>query len=242
VLPITDKLHEKKGHLTKKKKHLFSIPRKKTPSPKSSVKQEEAERVMNDLDKDTRLYPMIAKGDPVPTLIQFAEDPEAVLRPREEKVRLGYGLARLRHATITTLECDPVKTSVQAKDKIVDVEYALFTPIVTQKAIDDWLDDASWDGTTRVSQEIATYVKHKVDTAKNASYFTVLEKQRDDAIRGREKLQLQNKSEQMNADLDGEMMRGYKPKSKTYALNDIILWLIVAALAGAVVVWALFGS
>ena len=214
-------VHSKKGHLT----HSFT-----------SKKNGEAEKVMAEAkkrDKKMCLYPMMTRGDPVPTLVQFPGDPEAELRPREEKVRLGYGLGKLRHATITVLECDPVKTSIRAKNKIIDVEFALFSPIVTQNAIDKWLSDSSWHVPTRVSEAVATYVKQKVDNTKNASYFTILEKQRDDAIRGREKLQLQNKNEQMNADLDGEMMRGYKKTPGMYTMSDMFMWLIVAFVAGA---------
>ncbi len=238
-------IHSEKGHLIPKKKHLWSVPGRRSkaktqekPSEEESEK-EEAEKTINEtLDRNMKLYAMKAKGDPVPTLIQFPGDPEAELRPREEKVRLGYGVGKLRHATITVLECDPVQTSIRAKNKIIDVEYALFSPIVFQRAIDDWLQDASWHVPTRVTQEVATYVKQNVDTAKNASYFTVLEKQRDDAIRGREKLQLQNKTEQMNADLDGEMMQGYRKTPGTYTFNDIILWLVITGAIGAILMWA----
>lgn len=223
-------VHENNGHLT----HAFT-----------SKENGEAKRVMDEMkakDEEMLLYPMMTRGDPVPTLIQFPDDPEAILRPREENVRLGYGLGQLRHATITVLECDPVKTSIKARDKIIDVEYALFSPIVTQSAIDNWLSDSSWHVPTRVSQEVATYVKQNVDTTKNASYFTILEKQRDDAIRGREKLQLQNKNEQMNTDLDGEMMRGYQKAPGGYSLGDIAIWLVVAYLAGAATMYILFGG
>ena len=231
-------VQDKMGHLTHKKQSFL---RRKKKIPAHEIKEDEAKRVMDEMDKSMKLYPMTTRGDPVPTLVQFPDDPEAELRPREEAVRLGYGLARLRHATATMLECDPVKTSIRAKSQIIDVEYALFSPLVTQRAIDTWLSDASWHVPTRVSQEVATYVKQKVDTSKNASYFTILEKQRDDAIRGREKLQLQNKNEQMNTDLDGEMMRGYKKTPGMYSMSDIFLWLIVAFMAGAAVMYIVGG-
>jgi hypothetical protein len=214
------------GHLT----HAFTAP------------NGEAEQVLTEvLDNRMSLYPMKARGDPVPTLIQFPDDPEAELRPREEKVRLGYGLGKLRHATLTVLECEPVKTSIKAKSKIIDVEFALFSPLVTQKAIDNWLSKASWHVPTRVVENVATYVKQKVDISKNASYFAILEKQRDDAIRGREKLQLMWKTEQMNTDLDGEIMRGYKKPPGMYSFNDIIWWLIVAVAIGLAIMYVLLG-
>ncbi len=219
---LMEYVHAQKGHLT----HAFT-----------SQEDGEAKKIMDALDKNMRLYPMLTRNDPIPSFISFPEDPDAILRPREEKVRLGYGLGKLRHATMIALECNPIKTSIKAKDKIIDVELALFSPIITQKALDTFLSDSSWHIPTRIGEAVATYVKQEVDTTKNASYFTILEKQRDDAIRGREKLQLQNKTEQMNADLDGDMMSGYKKTPGLYTFNDIVLWLVAAFLAGGAIVY-----
>jgi len=45
----------------------------------------------------------------------------------------------------------------------------------------------------------------------------------------------------MNADLDGEMMKGYKKTPGLYSFNDIIWWLIVAVVLGFAIMYIIGG-
>lgn len=201
-----------------------------------------AQLIQDTKEKNMGLYPMYVRDDPVPTLVTSPGDPEAILRPREEPVRLGYGVGRLRHATAYLLECKPVSTSIRAKSKILDVQYALFALFITQTDIDNWLKNSSWHVPTRLVEDVAIYVKQHVDLAKNASYFEILEKQRDDASNGRKKLQLMDKNEDMNRDLDGEIMKGYRQPHGMYTFNNLLTWLIVAFAGGLAVGYMIFGG
>lgn len=220
-------MQSKNGHLT----HAFV----------DEKNGEAAKVIQNVKEKDMKLYPMYAKGDDVPTLVMSPGDPEALVRAREEPVRLGYGLSKLRHATVYFLECKPINTSIRAKHKILDVQYMLLALFITQSDIDTWLTKSAWHVPTRLVQEVAVYVKQNVDTTKTASYFELLEKQRDDAIKGREKLQLMNTNEQMNNDLDGQLMKGYRSPKGMYTFNDMVMWLIVAFIAGFAIAYLLLG-
>jgi len=247
ALDTPDKLmkfvHEQKGHLThtlifrtEYKGHL-----KHAFSSKENGTAQKTITKMQDMDNKLKLYPMWSKKDPVPTLMQMPNDPDSEFRAQEEKVRLSYGMGYIRHATIMVAECDPIPTSIRVKSKIVDVEFTLYSLFSSQKTVDDRLSGASWHVPNRTAQAVATYVKQEIDNTKNASFFAGLEKQRDDAIRGREKLQLQNKNEQMNADLDGEMMRGYKKMPGMYSFSDVVWWLIVSFIAGVAFLYIVGG-
>jgi len=203
----------------------------------------EAKRVMDEANKQNmKLYPMQAKGDPVPTLILFPEDPEAILRPRVEHVRMGYKVSDMKHATVYVLECEPVKTSIEAKNKIIDVEFALFAPIVTQKGIDDWLVESKWHIPTRIVQEVATYVKQNVDNSKNARAFETLEREKSQVNNQLSKLMLLGDLGEMQFDMQGNLIKPYTKVSGGYSLNDVIMWSLVGFAAGAVLMMQFVGG
>lgn len=168
-------------------------------------------------ENNTRLYPMYAIGDEVPSLVMFANTPEAVLRPRQERVGLSYGFGKVRHATITALECRPIKTTVQVKEKMVDVEFALFAPFITQHDFDVWLENGSWFVPNRVTQEVATWVKQNADVTKNATTFGVLEMQRDTARTGIRAIKVDNRDTSMQAKSSEDYLTKLRQRPKKRA-------------------------
>ncbi len=200
---------------------------------KTSVQDDESTRVEQlAKDKSMRLYPMRAKGDDVPSMVLFPDDPEKMLRARQEKVRLSFGIGAVRHATVYACECRPIRTSIEVKGKIIDVEYALFAPFFTQHDLDQWLETAEWFVPSRVAQEVATYVKQQADMTKNAAFFGTLEKQRDDASAAYDRLLLHQQFSDIQADVEGDVLQKFRPKRDRQELLGAIIAFAVGLMAG----------
>lgn len=223
-----------KGHLT----HAV------TPKEKDDAKQvfDDMEEKQNEMDTQLKLYPMVTKKDPIPIFLQMPHHYDEEFMAEEESVRLSYGRGKIRHAEITVFECEPIRTSIKVKDKIIDVAYALYTLYSSRKKMTDHQRGALWHTPTRVAQEVATYTKQNVDTNRNESYFAIIEKERNDAVQGRKKLQLQREIEQMNLDLDGDFRIQTRPQPKApYSERDVIFGLILSFVAGILFMFIMGG-
>jgi len=181
---------------------------------------------------DMSVYPMMAKGDAVPSLTMFPDDPEKILRARVERVRLTYDWGKVRHATLYAFECKPVRTSIKALNKIIDVEYALFIPFFSQSDIDSIISKSRWHIPTRVQQEIATYVKQQADMTKNAAFFGTLEKQRDDAAAAYDRLVLHQQFTDIQKDVEGDVLSRFKAKKAYAEMGTMIIVFILGLVFG----------
>lgn len=166
-------------------------------------------------EENMRLWPMHAIGDEVPSLVMFPDVPEHILRPREERVGLSYGFGKVRHAEMTVLECHPIKTSIEVNKTIIDVEYALFAPFITQHDLDTWIENAHWFVPTRAEESVATYTKQQVDTTKNATTFGVLQLERDTARLGLKSIKVDKTDSSMAAKSSDDALSKLRQKPKT---------------------------
>lgn len=226
-------LHKNGAHLT----HAFVSEKNGTAKNVYESMKEEQKK----MDVQLKLYPMITKRDKVPTFLQLAHHFDEEFRATEKSVRLSYGRGKVRYAEITVFECDPIKTSIVVKDKVVDIEYSLYTLYNSQKKMEDHMHGAKWHTPTRAAQEAASFTKKKIDSHKNESYFGILEKQRDTAVQGRKKLQNQSDVEAYNRQIeDGLKISPVQPKAP-YTQRDVIFGLVIAFVFGLLVQFIIGG-
>lgn len=152
----------------------------------TSTKNGEAKRTLErakQLQEDIRIFPVFKKGpgkEEVPFLLPFPDDPDKCLRPASSNVPLTTGVAALRNAELYVLEAEPTKTSISIYEEIIDVDIPLFLPFVTQKAIENWLEESEWFIPTQILTKMAEHTRQKKDAKENEPVFRTLREERDD--------------------------------------------------------------
>jgi len=174
------------------------------------------------------LYPMMAKGDKVPSLVMLPDAPEKMIHAQEERVRLDFGVGKVRHATIYALEGKPIKTSINIEESIVDVEYAVFLPFFTQEDLEQWLSSGHWFIPTPIARSVAEYTKKKTDDQRNASTFATLEKERDDASAAYRRLLVHQQYQDIQDDIEKGILKKYNPNATNK--TDVLMYAVAFAL------------
>jgi hypothetical protein len=220
ALESTDKLND---YIKTNNVKLTSHWRPTKTFPLRAINEEEAKKTLAICEANGwHLYPVKARGDEVAFFWVLPEIPLTVLNPAEARVRAGWGIYKIPHAEIISLELPPISTSIQVKDVIVDVQVAVFVPFVSMYALKLWLKTAEWFMPSPALREFAKFVKRETDHKQNERLFTVSEQERDNATESYNRLLTQRQLEQVQQDNEQGVMR--RLPHKKMERND---WLAI---------------
>ena len=125
---------------------------------------------------------MHADGDKIPAITLWEGIPKSECDFKKKSVYLPSGFANIQSTRVSFVECDPIKTSITYKDRVLDVEFPLFKVYETQKSKLRRIDTGEVRLPSTTAEIAATVTKKVIDTDVNEkTYMNVVEERNKNA-------------------------------------------------------------